>query len=146
MAEIPPSSGAGPSRFHGSFENHPQNQFTTQPYFNQPGNFQYSWQNSWPADSFYQAPHAHAAQQYPKKYLERETQTSPPPDQEYHLEWDLVIKNFLSSAGFTQALRGFEADMLVFNSEWERKHVPNALSELLKALLVSCVPLFIMQV
>ena len=38
--------------------------------------------------------------------------------------------------GFTQALRGFEADMVVLNAEWERKKVPDALAELMKSLLV----------
>ncbi|TFY73905.1 hypothetical protein EWM64_g10107 [Hericium alpestre] len=52
--------------------------------------------------------------------------------------WDAAIKSFLSSAGLIQALKGFEADMLVLNAEWERDEVPDALDELatdLKRLL-----------
>ncbi|KAI0335134.1 hypothetical protein GY45DRAFT_1294160 [Cubamyces sp. BRFM 1775] len=58
---------------------------------------------------------------------------SPPP--EYHKDWDAVIKSFLSSIGFTQALRGFEADMVILNPEHERKKVPSALGDLMKGLL-----------
>ncbi|KAI0929948.1 hypothetical protein AcV5_006779 [Taiwanofungus camphoratus] len=60
---------------------------------------------------------------------------SPSPPPEYHKQWDAVIKTFLSSIGFTQAVRGFEADMIVMNPEWERKKVPEALGSLMKDLL-----------
>ncbi|TBU33937.1 hypothetical protein BD311DRAFT_651340 [Dichomitus squalens] len=53
----------------------------------------------------------------------------------YHKDWDAALKSFLSSIGFSQALRGFEADMLVLNPEWERKKVPLALGELMKDLM-----------
>ena len=60
---------------------------------------------------------------------------SPPPP-EYHKDWDAAVKSFLSAAGLTQALRGFEADMVVLNPEWERKKVPAALEELMDNLTV----------
>ncbi|KAI1795606.1 hypothetical protein LXA43DRAFT_728562 [Ganoderma leucocontextum] len=60
---------------------------------------------------------------------------SPSPPPEYHKDWDAVIKAFLSSLGFSQALGGFEADMVVLNPEWEQKKVPHALGELMKHLL-----------
>ncbi|CDO68964.1 hypothetical protein BN946_scf184782.g12 [Trametes cinnabarina] len=58
---------------------------------------------------------------------------SPPP--EYHKDWDAVIQSFLTAIGFTQAVRGFEADMLILNPDHERKKVPSALGDLLKDLL-----------
>ena len=61
---------------------------------------------------------------------------SPSPPLEYHKDWDAVIKSFLTTLGFSQALRGFEADMMVPNPDWERKKVPLALGELMKDLLV----------
>ena len=61
---------------------------------------------------------------------------SPSPAPEYHKDWDAVIKSFLSSLGFSQALRGFEADMVVLNLDCERKKVPQALGSLMKDLLV----------
>ena len=62
---------------------------------------------------------------------------SPSPLPEYYKDWDEVLKSFLSSIGFSQALRGFEADMIVMNPEWERKKVPAALGELMGNLMVS---------
>ena len=46
------------------------------------------------------------------------------------------MKSFLSAIGFSQALKGFEADMVVLNPEWEQKEVPRALAELVKELMV----------
>ncbi|KAA1472829.1 hypothetical protein DENSPDRAFT_801659, partial [Dentipellis sp. KUC8613] len=48
--------------------------------------------------------------------------------------WDAVVKIFLASAGLTQALKGFEADMLVMSAEWEQKEVPSALEQLTRDL------------
>lgn len=48
-----------------------------------------------------------------------------------------MIKRFLQSAGLTQALRGFDSDMLVMNPDWEREKIPAALSALLEDLTVS---------
>ncbi|KAJ4464617.1 hypothetical protein C8J55DRAFT_267710 [Lentinula edodes] len=44
--------------------------------------------------------------------------------------WDYALKSFMESVGLTQALRGFERDMLVLNSDWENQKVPSALQEL----------------
>ncbi|KAI0358544.1 hypothetical protein OH77DRAFT_1474252 [Trametes cingulata] len=60
---------------------------------------------------------------------------SPSPPPQYHKDWDAVIRSFLSAIGFSQALRGFEADMIVLNPDYERKKVPAALGELMKDLL-----------
>lgn len=61
---------------------------------------------------------------------------SPTPQPEYHKEWDAIIKRFLQSIGFNEAFRGFEADMIVLNPEWEHQKIPAALGELMKDLLV----------
>ncbi|KAJ8494965.1 hypothetical protein ONZ51_g1986 [Trametes cubensis] len=72
----------------------------------------------------------------PKRKIPTPTPSPPPsPPPEYHKDWDAVIKSFLSSIGFTQALRGFEADMVILNPEYERKKVPGALGDLMKGLL-----------
>ncbi|THH28392.1 hypothetical protein EUX98_g5802 [Antrodiella citrinella] len=55
---------------------------------------------------------------------------SPPPPPPFHQEWDRIIKEFLASAGLTQALRGFESDMIIMSPDWERKGVPKALHTL----------------
>ncbi|TFY77571.1 hypothetical protein EWM64_g6440 [Hericium alpestre] len=68
----------------------------------------------------------------------KERTPSPTPSRELPQYWDAAIKAFLSSSGLTQALKGFEADMLVLNPEWERNEIPAALDELatdLKRLL-----------
>lgn len=61
---------------------------------------------------------------------------SPSPPPEYHKDWDAVFKAFLSAVGFSQALKGFEADMLILNPEYERKKIPSALGDLMKDLMV----------
>ncbi|KAF9453964.1 hypothetical protein P691DRAFT_755032 [Macrolepiota fuliginosa MF-IS2] len=58
---------------------------------------------------------------------------SPPPPPKYE-HWDEALKEFLQNAGLIQALKGFECDMLVLNSEWERTKVPVALEKLIIAL------------
>ncbi|KAH9858458.1 hypothetical protein C2E23DRAFT_798672 [Lenzites betulinus] len=60
---------------------------------------------------------------------------SPSPPPEYHKDWDAVFRDFLSAIGFSQALKGFEADMLVLNPEYERKKIPSALGDLMKDLM-----------
>ncbi|EIW62634.1 uncharacterized protein TRAVEDRAFT_115068 [Trametes versicolor FP-101664 SS1] len=80
--------------------------------------------------------HKHAAQ--PPPPAKRKTPTpspSPSPPPEYHKDWDAVIKSFLSAIGFSQAAKGFEADMLILNPDFERNKVPAALGELMKDLL-----------
>ncbi|KAH9892662.1 hypothetical protein C8Q73DRAFT_67620 [Cubamyces lactineus] len=84
-----------------------------------------------------QPPQTQTAPALPSKRKTSTPSPSPPPSPppEYHKDWDAVIKSFLSSIGFTQALRGFEADMVVLNPEYERKKVPSALGDLMKGLL-----------
>ncbi|KAF9070380.1 hypothetical protein BDP27DRAFT_1323948 [Rhodocollybia butyracea] len=55
---------------------------------------------------------------------------SPSPPPEPSKNWDHALKTFLESIGMTKALRGFELDMLVLNSDWEKQKVPGALQEL----------------
>ena len=52
-------------------------------------------------------------------------------------EWNIVIRDFLSAAGLTQAVRGFDADIMVMNPGFEREVVPGALDYLLDSLVVS---------
>ncbi|KAF9793074.1 hypothetical protein BJ322DRAFT_100262 [Thelephora terrestris] len=49
-------------------------------------------------------------------------------------EWNAVIREFLSTAGLAQAVRGFDADMVVMNPVFERDVVPGALNTLLDSL------------
>jgi hypothetical protein len=46
-----------------------------------------------------------------------------------------AVASFLSNLGLTQALRGFENDMLVMNEDWERQKVPKAIDELMRDLI-----------
>jgi hypothetical protein len=48
-----------------------------------------------------------------------------------------VIREFLSAAGLTQAVRGFDADMVMMNPSFEREVIPGALDDLLDDLIVS---------
>ena len=62
---------------------------------------------------------------------------SPPlPDPETYQHWDAVFRAFFLKTGLTQALKGFEADMLVLNPEWEQLKIPPALEEVVKGLMV----------
>jgi hypothetical protein len=47
---------------------------------------------------------------------------------------------FLTKLGLAQAAAGFEADMLVMNSEWEQNKVPSALKELCLNISVGSIP------
>ncbi|KAI0075131.1 hypothetical protein K474DRAFT_1452215 [Panus rudis PR-1116 ss-1] len=62
---------------------------------------------------------------------------SPPPSRKH---WDIAIRDFLMSAGLTQALRGLECDMLVMNTDRERKQIPHALEKLQADLQVETIP------
>jgi hypothetical protein len=59
-----------------------------------------------------------------------------PPSRELPRSWDIALKSFLSRIGFSQALKGFEVDMLVLNPDYETGHVPSALEELRDTLFV----------
>ena len=52
-------------------------------------------------------------------------------------EWNAVIRDFLSATGLVQAVRGFDADMVIMNPSFERDVVPGALDDLLDSLVVS---------
>lgn len=122
-------------------------------------NYPQAWNNSWQAYSY--NPSNAAAYPYAYSQAPRQQQSlmrplapavpslpqkrkapvpspspSPPPPPPFHNEWDRVIKDFLTAAGLTQALRGFETDMIVMSSDWERKGVPVALKELSENLSV----------
>lgn len=45
----------------------------------------------------------------------------------------------MEKVGLKQALNGFEADLLVMNSEFERKNVPGALADVLRGIIVRSV-------
>ncbi|RDX42722.1 hypothetical protein OH76DRAFT_1362292 [Lentinus brumalis] len=130
----------GPAQLAGnySYYSYPPNAFTNA--WNT-GTYQYPSGNSYPYS--YAAPQQSTTSQPPAQPASTPQQKektpspspSPSPPPEYHKDWDAIIKSFLSSMGFSQALRGFEADMVVLNPEWERKKVPMALAELMKDLL-----------
>lgn len=64
-----------------------------------------------------------------------ERSTTPPlPKPETFRYWDEILKRFLEKLKLTDALKGFESDMLVFNSEWEQRMVPDALKDLVNGL------------
>lgn len=54
----------------------------------------------------------------------------------FRKHWDDVLKRFMEAAGLSQALRGFQSDMLVMSSEWEHGKVSIALATLREDLLV----------
>ena len=60
---------------------------------------------------------------------------SPPPPESYR-HWDEIIVLFLKRLGLTQAVAGFEADILVMNPVSEQKNVRDALEELNKNISV----------
>jgi len=74
-----------------------------------------------------------AEQAASKPPLKPPTPSPSPPLPQY---WDAAIRSFLSRVGLTQALKGFEADVLVMHSGWEQKEVPLALQELKTRLAV----------
>ena len=50
--------------------------------------------------------------------------------------WDEALKQFLIDVGLTQALRGFETDMLTLNPDWERERIPAAMATFVRNLVV----------
>ncbi|KAG6830959.1 hypothetical protein H0H92_013671 [Tricholoma furcatifolium] len=58
------------------------------------------------------------------------TSTSLTHSAEGHHGWDRLIHSFLVRIGFTQAVAGFTADLVVLNPVWEQNIVPDALREL----------------
>ncbi|KAI6166048.1 hypothetical protein EDD17DRAFT_1550402 [Pisolithus thermaeus] len=59
---------------------------------------------------------------------------TPTPEPTYR-HWDEVIRAFLKKVGLSQALKGFEDDMVVMNEDWERKVVPGAIGELVRDMM-----------
>lgn len=151
------NSGAGKSSSHnpisgqtytGSFQTHPN---ATSYYTNtQPTGYNSQWSshtNEAPAHSYYnypptwngnlppgyQYPHPgpiQYASQPPTDVLQTPPKSVTPPPLPYHKHWDEIIKSFLMAAGLTQALRGFESDMIVMNDDHEQKVIPPALNKL----------------
>ncbi|KAH7923142.1 hypothetical protein BV22DRAFT_969056, partial [Leucogyrophana mollusca] len=141
-----------------------QGQASTQGYYTvsyPPG----TWQNAWPVagypyasgsapyqQHYSQIPYTqYQSQQYAVQYQpparpkpkpappppppKHKTPSPSPPPPEFHRHWDGVIRSFLKKVGLTQALRGFEDDMVVMNPDWERRKVPGAIGELMRDLL-----------
>lgn len=67
---------------------------------------------------------------------------SPPPPKSC-THWDKAVVTFLQQMGLTQALRGFELDMLAMNTEWEKLHLPDALQQLIKNVEVHGISIFV---
>ena len=59
--------------------------------------------------------------------------------------WDQALKQFLIDMGLTQALRGFESDMLVLNSDWEQKSIPVAMATFVRNLVVRAVVVCVLK-
>ena len=70
-----------------------------------------------------------------KKARPRTPSPSPPPKQ-FPLYWDAALKSFCIAVGLSQCLVGLEADILVMNSDWEMKVVPEALRDLHSSISV----------
>lgn len=51
--------------------------------------------------------------------------------------WDQAIKKFLVKTKMTEALKGFENDILILNPEWEQKVISVALKEMVNDLQAS---------
>lgn len=56
---------------------------------------------------------------------------TPTPEPVYQ-HWDEVVRAFLKNVGLSQALKGFEDDMVVMSDDWERKNVPGAIRDLIR--------------
>ncbi|KIK27580.1 hypothetical protein PISMIDRAFT_161936 [Pisolithus microcarpus 441] len=74
----------------------------------------------------------------PRTKLQPKLRT-PTPEPTYR-HWDEVIRAFLRKVGLSQALKGFEDDMVVMNEDWERKVVPGAIGELVRDMMVRAIP------
>lgn len=119
-----------------------------------------SWQNAWQLSGYpyatsgsspYQQTHYTQIpyaqyQQYQPQLAARQRKPplkprTPTPEPVYR-HWNEVIRAFLKKVGLTQALRGFEDDMVVLNADWERKSVPGAIGDLIRDLMVRRTRLF----
>ena len=113
-----------------------------------------AWQNAWQLSGYpyatsgsapYQQTHYTQIpyaqyQQYQPQLAARQRKPPPkartPTPEPVYRHWDEVIRAFLKKVGLTQALRGFEDDMVILNADWERKSVPGAIGELMRDLMV----------
>ena len=59
--------------------------------------------------------------------------------------WDQALKQFLIDMGLTQALKGFESDMLVLNSDWERESIPIAMATFVRNLVVRVIVVCVLK-
>ena len=59
--------------------------------------------------------------------------------------WDQALKQFLIDMGLTQALRGFESDMLVLNSDWEQESIPVAMATFVRNLVVRAIVICVLK-
>ncbi|KAG9316808.1 hypothetical protein JVU11DRAFT_2873 [Chiua virens] len=130
-----------------------QNATQTQAYYMgyAPGTWQNAWQLSgypyatsgnapYQQSHYPQIPYAQYQQYQPQLAVARQRKTpskprTPTPEPMYR-HWDQVIRAFLKKVGLTQALKGFEDDMVVLNADWERKSVPGAIGELVRDLMM----------
>ncbi|KAF8840699.1 hypothetical protein BDN67DRAFT_607528 [Paxillus ammoniavirescens] len=113
-----------------------------------------TWQNAWqlsgypyaPSGSspyqqthYTQIPYAQYQSYQPQPAARQRTKPPPklrtPTPEPVYRHWDEVIRAFLKKVGLSQALRGFEDDMVVLNAEWERKSVPGAIGDLVRDLM-----------
>ncbi|KAF8557680.1 hypothetical protein OG21DRAFT_1505177 [Imleria badia] len=112
-----------------------------------------AWQNAWQLSGYsyatsgsspYQQTHYTQIpyaqyQQYQPQLAARQRKPPPKPrtptPEPAYRHWDEVIRAFLKKVGLTQALKGFEDDMVVLNADWERKRVPGAIGELVRDLM-----------
>jgi len=79
---------------------------------------------------------ASQATSFEKMEIDEDLNVSSLPLPKYE-HWDEAVRAFLKDAGLVQALRGFECDMVMMNSQWERAQVPTALENLIEGLGVS---------
>ena len=98
-------------------------------------NYSHAWNGSWPPGYGYPS---HSVPQHAPQPLssavihvsETPVRVDTPPPLPYHKHWDEVIATFLKSAGLTQALRGFQADITIMNEEHQQNVVPLAMKKL----------------
>ncbi|KAH9484866.1 hypothetical protein JR316_0001768 [Psilocybe cubensis] len=84
---------------------------------------------------------AKTPQPQPQKHVEAQAQPSSvtsqapkPLDPKTYKNWDQVVREFLLKTKMTEALKGFENDMLVLNPDWERTVMAEALKEMVDGL------------
>ena len=147
-----PTQPQPPGSFNAHFYPHPQLQVphtAAFPYYGHP-----NWQGQpWPSNGYlypqqhpyqptqfqqYQPPPQSSSSPRPsvkKKTRLRSPSRSPPP-KEFPRHWDAALKTFFLAVGLSQCLAGLEADILVMNSDWEEKVVPEALRDLQSSISV----------